>query len=146
MKSFISGLGLGALVGLLIAPAEGRETRQNLKRGAQQVRREGRRTVTRSSARLQGLRAAFREAGARMAQRPGGSGPRRVARLDQPLSFLNHASRQELMAVKGIGEVLAAKIMKGRPYESESDVLANKDLPPSVLELISAGLTKAKAS
>ena len=50
------------------------------------------------------------------------------------------------MAVNGIGEVLAAKIMKGRPYESESAVLEDKDLPPSVLDLIKTDISERKVS
>jgi DNA uptake protein ComE-like DNA-binding protein len=49
------------------------------------------------------------------------------------------------MAVKGIGEVLAEKIIKGRPYGSESAVLEDRNLPPSLLELVKAHVPERKA-
>ena len=48
---------------------------------------------------------------------------------DVLLSFINNAAREDLMAVAGIGEVLADKIMKGRPYKSESAVSARPESP-----------------
>jgi hypothetical protein len=48
--------------------------------------------------------------------------------------------------VKGIGEVLADKVIDGRPCESEADVLENKNLPPSVVQLVKAHRRARKAS
>jgi hypothetical protein len=41
--------------------------------------------------------------------------------------------------------VLADRIIKGRPYENETAVLEDKDLPPSVLELVRAEASSRKA-
>ena len=50
------------------------------------------------------------------------------------------------MAVPGIGEVLADKIMRGRPYKSESAVRQDQNLPSSILDLVKADFSKQRAS
>ena len=65
---------------------------------------------------------------------------------DVLLSFINNAAREDLMAVAGIGEVLADNIMRGRPYKSESAVRQDQNLPSSVLDLVKADFSKQRAS
>ena len=61
---------------------------------------------------------------------PQSQSQRRSTRIRETLSLLKYGSRKELMAVKGIGEVLADRIIKNRPYGNEQAVLENQDLPP----------------
>ena len=45
---------------------------------------------------------------------------------------LNSASEKELASLKGIGEVRAKAIVKGRPYKGKDDLVRRKIVPQSV--------------
>jgi competence protein ComEA len=45
---------------------------------------------------------------------------------------INTASAQELSALKGIGDVRAADIIKNRPYKGKDELLQKKIIPPAV--------------
>lgn len=53
---------------------------------------------------------------------------------------LNNATTQELQSISGIGPVLAAKIMAGRPYKSVDDLLRVTGMGPKLLEKIRPNL------
>ena len=48
------------------------------------------------------------------------------------LMDLNSASEKELASLKGIGEVRAKAIVKGRPYKGKDDLVRRKIVPQSV--------------
>jgi competence protein ComEA len=50
---------------------------------------------------------------------------------------INVASKDELKALPGIGDVMAQKIIEGRPYRSKRDLLTRKILPVSAYKPIS---------
>jgi DNA uptake protein ComE-like DNA-binding protein len=50
---------------------------------------------------------------------------------------INTASVAQLEALKGIGPVRAAAIVKGRPYKGKDDLVRRKILPQSVYDEIS---------
>ena len=52
------------------------------------------------------------------------------------LELLNEGSQDELIAVNGIGPVLALKIVQNRPYRSEEQPLEDNVIPPSVYEAL----------
>lgn len=54
----------------------------------------------------------------------------------QGLIDLNSASKEELMSVDGIGPVLSARIIAGRPYKTVDDLLKVKGIGPKKLENI----------
>jgi hypothetical protein len=54
----------------------------------------------------------------------------------QGLLGLNSASKEELMSIDGIGPVLSARIISGRPYKSWDDLLKVKGIGPKKLENI----------
>jgi len=56
---------------------------------------------------------------------------RRVTETDNAVEALNTATRDQLMAVHGVGEVLADRIIQNRPYESASQVVERGILPES---------------
>jgi len=139
MRTFLGGLGIGTLIGMAIAPAAGRQTRQALKSRVKQLRQQAGFAGKRAGTRVRRIRqGAYRfSPGYREPSFP----PRRT-----PLSFINNAAREDLMAVPGIGEVLADKIMRGRPYKSESAVRQDQNLPSSILDLVKADFSKQRAS
>ncbi len=156
MRTFVGGLAIGWLVGLAIAPAKGDETRRRLRSEAEEWKRRAREQAERLK---DGFQEAFNEVRNPSRDMPELQSSRRAPRGEQPenndnqeweahgspLSFLNHGSREQLMAIKGIGPVLATRIIEGRPYESEDQVLENKELPPSVFELAKAEWSRRRA-
>ena len=54
---------------------------------------------------------------------------------------LNHATRDELVAVGGIGVLYADKIIEGRPYKQRSDLVSRGIVPSSVYLKIKGKLT-----
>jgi competence ComEA-like helix-hairpin-helix protein len=54
----------------------------------------------------------------------------------QSLLELNTASKKELQSIKGIGPVLAERIIAGRPYRTVDDLLKVKGIGPKKLENI----------
>ncbi len=52
------------------------------------------------------------------------------------LGQLNKASKEQLMAIKGIGEKKAVVIIKARPYKSFDDLLNVKGVGPALVENI----------
>ena len=50
------------------------------------------------------------------------------------LDIINDWPHDRLIAIDGIGTVLASKIIQGRPYTSEEQLVDAKTLPPSAIE------------
>ena len=50
------------------------------------------------------------------------------------LDIINEWPHDRLIAIDGIGPVLATKIIQGRPYTSEEQLVEAKTLPPSAIE------------
>jgi DNA uptake protein ComE-like DNA-binding protein len=93
--AFIAGFGVGAALGMIVAPKRGKE-----------------------------LRADWRERlrGSRHGQRPVESRPEHDLDASET-TRLNTATREQLLSVYGIGPVLADRIIAGRPYSSTRDVV-----------------------
>ena len=113
MKAFLAGLGLGAAVGVLFAPQEGRKTRSMLAERAVDW-----------FERLQN--------GNQDRSEPAAKDPESEAVAE----VLNTANRSDLMSVNGIGKGTATRIMKHRPYESAEQVLQEGVLPEETLERV----------
>ena len=124
MKSFFAGLGFGAVVGLLVAPKRGKETRADVGRRAQRFIRSATDVIAgRPRDRQLPIFSKKSRASAPVS--------RRVTETDNAAEALNTATRDQLMAVHGIGEVLADRIIQNRPYESASQVVERGILPES---------------
>jgi competence protein ComEA len=59
-----------------------------------------------------------------------------VAAMAIDLIDINSATKAQLMSLKGIGEVRADAIIKGRPYKGKDDLLAKGILPENVYKEI----------
>lgn len=60
---------------------------------------------------------------------------RGIRHLKDPLD-VNHASVEELQLIRGIGPVLARRVVAGRPFESVDDLLRIQGIGPIILEAI----------
>ncbi|HDY68299.1 MAG TPA: helix-hairpin-helix domain-containing protein [Candidatus Scalindua sp.] len=58
------------------------------------------------------------------------------AKSPQGLLDLNTATEKELQTIKGIGSVLATRIIAGRPYKTVDDLIKVKGIGPKKLEKI----------
>ena len=58
-----------------------------------------------------------------------------TAKKSEPMD-INSASEKELATLKGIGEVRAAAIVKGRPYKGKDDLVKKKILTKKVYDEI----------
>ena len=124
MKSFFAGLGFGAVVGLLVAPKRGKETRADVGSRAQRF--------IRAAADVIAGRPRDRQLPTFSKKSPASAPlPRTVTEPDSAAEALNTATRDQLMAVHGVGEVLADRIIQDRPYESASQVVERGILPES---------------
>ena len=124
MKTFILGLGLGAVAGLLLAPKRGERTRAEL--------RERLRRFTRSAS-DRAARMKTSESGTPAKKSPETVSPSRSeGAREADVEVLNTASREALIAVRGIGSILAERIIENRPYQHAYEVVEKGILPDSI--------------
>ena len=120
MKIFFAGLGFGVVAGLLLAPRRGQLIRSDL-------RDRARRVIGVASDRI-----AARIRSRTPKKSPDSAMSARVeGRIEAGVEALNTATRDALIAVHGIGEVLADRIIENRPYEKAYDVVEKGILPES---------------
>jgi gas vesicle protein len=158
MKSFLTGLGLGAAVGLLLAPKSGSETRSDIQEFARNSYEGGRDRLQdileQASRRIQPVMDKAREGidAARDRVEPIVDQVRnetseirnqvedKVADMKNSvgrgdlMAILNEWPHERLIEIDGIGPILASKIIQHRPYESEQQLIDSKRLPPSAIE------------
>ena len=51
---------------------------------------------------------------------------------------LNSASKEQLMSLEGIGDILAEKIIKGRPFRVKTELVSKNIIPGATFRKISA--------
>lgn len=159
MRNFFMGLGVGAVVGLLIAPENGRKNRAKIAEKARWWFGQGSAPASpppmwerqRVQAQRQDGRKDndSREDVWEQVRRQQAGPEREVAEEAEQASIavaevLNTANRDELLSVPGIGKGTAKRIIRNRPYEREEEVLEEGILPPETLERVKEELVEKK--
>ena len=121
MKAFLTGIGLGAAIGLWLAPASGSETRKKLiTRGADLAENLGNKV----GAGLDDNREVPQKEAENTeisAQAQQSSDHQETSSTQDPVAeVLNSASKTKLRSVPGIGDATARRIIENRPFESEA--------------------------
>src|ERR1051326_2810057 len=126
MKAFLTGMGLGAAIGLWLAPEAGSETRRKLMaQGAGLTQRLGNKVEAEA--------ADNREIPQEEMEQPV-SGTEAQPTQDAVAEILNSASKTKLRSVPGIGDATARRIIENRPFESEAEVVESKVMPDKFLK------------
>ena len=139
MKTFLTGLGVGFGVAMLIAPRSGSETRAQIGEKAgewwETGKEQARRAVQAPGELLDSAREQAKKVGETISSTLGDG--KRVGELLHKASpadaALNTITREQLLSVYGIGPVLADKIIAGRPYKS-ADELLERGIPETAVK------------
>ena len=73
------------------------------------------------------------KADAKKADEKKAEAPKADAKKAEPMD-INSATEKELATLKGIGDVRAKAIVKGRPYKGKDDLVAKKIIPQGVYD------------
>ena len=147
MKAFLLGFGIGVGLGLLFAPDSGANTRRAVQDkfeewpGASQPDEdEGDDTETRRRADSK------KKTGSPNARKPATPPKKRQGRASaaaESSDAINTISRDQLMAVNGIGPVLADRIISNRPYSSIGELVERGIIGESTLRELERELKKS---
>jgi DNA uptake protein ComE-like DNA-binding protein len=158
MRTFLAGLGTGAAIGVLLAPNRGSETRRQLasKAGdlgdvaAKQLNRvkqavgDPQKLITQVKDRAQSYADEVTDVASSAGETVKSAAQSLASKAGVgPLVMLNTASHDDLMSVHGIGPVLAEKIISGRPYMSEREVVERDIIPESTFKELRRSLRSA---
>jgi DNA uptake protein ComE-like DNA-binding protein len=135
MKAFLTGMGLGAAIGLWLAPDAGSKTRKKLiTRGADLAQRLEKKFDTRPADNLEVPQEQTQQAVSGAQTQASNDNQETQPTQDPVAEVLNSASKTKLRSVPGIGDATARRIIESRPFESEAEVVENKVMPEKVLK------------
>ncbi|HEX7960224.1 MAG TPA: YtxH domain-containing protein [Terriglobales bacterium] len=158
MKSFLTGLGTGLAIGIFVAPQRGVETRRQIAnkagelgdRAGEQVNRlkqaagDPQKVIGKFKRQTKAYRARVKDAARNAAEQLKDAAQSLASKAGVgPLAMLNTGSREDLLRVYGIGPVLADKIIHGRPYISEQEVVEREILSESTLKELQRSMKSA---
>lgn len=149
MKAFLAGLSTGYAIGVIFAPQRGSETRRRLRRKANEIADMAREQAGSLGETAEQVQEQARRMGRRAMQRAREAGSQvsetvqQAARDAGPLLTLNTASREELMEFRGIGPVLADRIIEGRPFASTEQVIQKGILSANLMEELAREMRSA---
>jgi DNA uptake protein ComE-like DNA-binding protein len=142
MKGFLTGLGLGAAIGIWLAPEAGSETRKKLMtRGADLAQRLGNKGEAKLADDGEAQQEQTKQAAPDAQMQAGsnnqaGNNEETQSTQDPVAEVLNSASKTKLRSVPGIGDATARRIIESRPFESEAEVVESKVMPEKVLKTL----------
>lgn len=127
MKRFIAGLSLGVIAGLLLTPKRGKLMRAALRDRARRA----------YGSVLDAARTRKHKSPPPSKKSPSSAVSSTMNDEREPAAeVLNTASRDALIAVHGIGQVLAERIIENRPYRKAFEVVEKGILPePTFVQL-----------
>lgn len=146
MKGFLTGIGLGAAIGLWLAPETGSETRKKLMTRtadlAQHLERkfEGK---SEGPSDHESTQAQAQQSGASTKIQANNDHHEAPSTLDPVAEVVNSASKTQLRKVPGIGDATARRIIESRPFESEAEIMDSKVMPEKVLKTLKDKLVDA---
>lgn len=135
MKALLAGIGIGAMIGIAIAPNSVGERRRDL------LRRAGERFSSfreQASAPHPVSERAEPRADEQSSdwKRSTGTQASAASEGDSLMTIINDWPESRLIEIEGIGPGLALKIIQSRPYRTESDLTEAKFLPPSAIDAL----------
>jgi competence protein ComEA len=137
MKAFLAGIGLGAAIGLWLAPAAGSETRKKLRtRGADLAESLGSKVGVRVGDNREAPQEQAEQTASGAQAQAGNNNQESQSTQDAVAEVLNSASKTKLRSVPGIGDATARRIIESRPFESEAEVVESKVMPEKVLKTL----------
>lgn len=111
---FLAGFGVGAVMGMILAPKRGKELRTDLQEFARSRHR----------------------------RQPGQTHQEHKESVPQEIG-LNTVTREQLLSVYGIGPVLADRIIENRPYTKARDVVERGIIPEGTFAELEKSLLKS---
>lgn len=120
MKNFLVGIAIGVPAGMLLADL----LIDSGLTAERRIRQDVRRDLRKATADMEPAEVVDRVANA---AREGSSRARETA-------ILNQVTREELLSVLGIGPILAERILNGRPYRYDEEVVERRILNRSTYE------------
>ena len=151
MKSFLAGLGAGLALGVLFAPQSGEETRRQLRAKTDHLRDAALEQADLLKKSAGNLREQAGDLGGRLAEQIQKTTSVMKDTVQQftasggapLLETLNAASNEQLMKLRGIGLVLASRIVESRPFDSLDQVVERGILSRTLLEELARDLKAA---
>ena len=145
--TFFAGLGAGAALGMLVAPKSGSELRDDIQDFAHDSFEQGRErlqpVIDQAREHVEPVMDDVRGRIDNLTTQASSVADRVVDHASELkervtngglLSVINEWTHDRLIALDGIGPVLAQKIIRHRPYRSEEELVDLKELPPSAIE------------
>ena len=135
-KEFLMGVVVGASFGIFLAPDSGKNTRRKLRQRGERLFRSGSEAGSQSNG-------SDDDSESRSGNAATGTRSGVELGTDQSVTeVLNHARKDELMSVEGIGDVTAKRIIKNRPYESAQEAVQEEVIPQATLEKVKEQLAE----
>ena len=135
-KEFLMGVVVGASFGIFLAPDSGENTRRKLRQRGERLFRSGSEAGSQSNG-------SDDDSESRSGNAATGTRSGVELGTDQSVTeVLNHARKDELMSVEGIGDVTAKRIIKNRPYESAQEAVQEEVIPQATLEKVKEQLAE----
>jgi gas vesicle protein len=151
-KSFVTGFGVGVGAAALFAPKRGAELRKDLIDAASDQASTAREAISGVLRGVNTRQSSDHKSGTydpqqhRATELAGGSNLATAPADGGFIARVNSARREELLAVYGIGPVIADQIIQNRPFRSEQELIERKIVPESSLDHLKRQLSSKRSA